>query len=167
MYVRFPLSLRNVEDLLHERGLDVSHPQVGLLATNADKNLIKMPGFRWLNSAGSDVGGNRRTEFQNPTADCFIAHIDPTLGKHFLDVPKAQRKSKIEPDSSLNYGGRKSVACVRYFSHSKAIICRDDYRRVNVTMPFWVSSIKSSRRSVRSASSKSRSSSVTLVSSIA
>jgi len=25
MYVRFPLSLRNAEDLLHERGIDVSH----------------------------------------------------------------------------------------------------------------------------------------------
>lgn len=25
MYVRFPLSLRNVEDLLHERSIDVSH----------------------------------------------------------------------------------------------------------------------------------------------
>jgi len=25
MYVRFPLSLRNVEDLLHERGIDVSY----------------------------------------------------------------------------------------------------------------------------------------------
>ncbi len=28
MYVRFPLSLRNVEDLLHERGIDVSHDTV-------------------------------------------------------------------------------------------------------------------------------------------
>jgi putative transposase len=25
MYVRFPLSQRNVEDLLHGRGIDVSH----------------------------------------------------------------------------------------------------------------------------------------------
>jgi len=25
MCVRFPLSLRNVEDLLHERGVDISH----------------------------------------------------------------------------------------------------------------------------------------------
>jgi transposase-like protein len=25
MYVRFPLSLRNVEELLHERGVDASH----------------------------------------------------------------------------------------------------------------------------------------------
>lgn len=28
MHVRFPLSLRNVEDLLHERGIDVSHEAV-------------------------------------------------------------------------------------------------------------------------------------------
>ena len=28
MYVRFPLSLRNAEDLLHERGIDVSHEAV-------------------------------------------------------------------------------------------------------------------------------------------
>ena len=28
MYVRFPLSLRNVEDLLHERGIEVSHEAV-------------------------------------------------------------------------------------------------------------------------------------------
>jgi hypothetical protein len=28
MYVRFPLSLRNVEDLLHEWGIDVSHETV-------------------------------------------------------------------------------------------------------------------------------------------
>lgn len=30
MYVRFPLSLRNVEDLLHERGIDVCHESVRL-----------------------------------------------------------------------------------------------------------------------------------------
>jgi putative transposase len=28
LYVRFPLSLRNVEDLLHERGVDVSYETV-------------------------------------------------------------------------------------------------------------------------------------------
>jgi len=28
MYVRFPLSLRKVEDLLHERGIDISHETV-------------------------------------------------------------------------------------------------------------------------------------------
>ena len=28
MHVRFPLSLRNVEDLLHERGIDICHETV-------------------------------------------------------------------------------------------------------------------------------------------
>ena len=28
LYVRFPLSLRNVEDLLHERGVDVRYESV-------------------------------------------------------------------------------------------------------------------------------------------
>lgn len=28
MYVHFPLSLRNVEDLLHEHGIDISHETV-------------------------------------------------------------------------------------------------------------------------------------------
>jgi len=28
IYVRYPLSLRNVEDLLHERGIDISHETV-------------------------------------------------------------------------------------------------------------------------------------------
>jgi len=28
LYVHFPLSLRNVEDLLHERGIEISHETV-------------------------------------------------------------------------------------------------------------------------------------------
>jgi putative transposase len=28
MYVRYPLSLRNVEDLLHKRGIDIYHETV-------------------------------------------------------------------------------------------------------------------------------------------
>jgi len=31
LYVRFPLSLRSVEDLLHERGIDISHETVRFL----------------------------------------------------------------------------------------------------------------------------------------
>jgi putative transposase len=29
MYVRFPLSLRQVEDLVHERGIDIGYEAVG------------------------------------------------------------------------------------------------------------------------------------------
>ncbi len=35
MYIRFPLSLRNVEDLLHERVIDVSHETVRQTETSS------------------------------------------------------------------------------------------------------------------------------------
>jgi hypothetical protein len=45
MYVRFPLSLRNVEDLLFERGIDVCHETVRYCQSNCT-----------LTSAGQKVG---------------------------------------------------------------------------------------------------------------
>jgi putative transposase len=35
LYVGFPLSLRNVDDLLHERGIDVSHETIQFWARGA------------------------------------------------------------------------------------------------------------------------------------
>jgi putative transposase len=52
LYVRFPLSLRNVEDLLHERGVDISYETVrfwwqGLRRTyGAESHADKHTGFR-------------------------------------------------------------------------------------------------------------------------
>nr|WP_066515363.1 transposase [Sphingobium cloacae] len=55
MYVRFPLSLRNVEDLLFERGIDISHEAVrywwnrfgSLFANDIRRQRIsRMRGFR-------------------------------------------------------------------------------------------------------------------------
>jgi putative transposase len=53
MYVRFPLSLRNVEDLLHERGIDISYETVRfwwhrfgpLFASEISKRRVS--GMRW------------------------------------------------------------------------------------------------------------------------
>ena len=55
MYVRFPLSLRNVEDLLHERGIDICHETVRywwnrfgpmFAASIRKKRVVQMSGFR-------------------------------------------------------------------------------------------------------------------------
>jgi putative transposase len=55
MYVRFPLSLRNVEDLLFERGIDICHETVRLwwnrfeplfAADNRRQRVSRMRGFR-------------------------------------------------------------------------------------------------------------------------
>ena len=64
------------------------------LATNTDKNFIKMPCSCRLSSAGSDISGNRRTELQNPALDRFIADNDPSFRQYFLDVPKKSVESK-------------------------------------------------------------------------
>jgi putative transposase len=56
MYVRYPLSLRNVEDLLHERGIDICHETVrfwwnrfgSLFAGDIRKRRVKARDFsRW------------------------------------------------------------------------------------------------------------------------
>jgi len=63
LYVRFPLSLRNVEDLLHERGVDVSHEAVSywwdrfapIFASEIRKRRIEgMQSSRW--SCQKDYG---------------------------------------------------------------------------------------------------------------
>jgi putative transposase len=70
MYVRFPLSLRNVEDLLHERGIDISHETVRLwwnrfgplfAAENREKRVSQMRAYsnwQWhLDEAFAKING--------------------------------------------------------------------------------------------------------------
>jgi putative transposase len=59
MYVRFPLSLRNVEDLLHERGIDVCYESVRLwvdrfgtyfahkIRKRRSESMRRSPQWRW------------------------------------------------------------------------------------------------------------------------
>ena len=46
LYVRFPLSLRNVEDLLHERGVDVSYESVRYWWHRFGSQLFNVSAFR-------------------------------------------------------------------------------------------------------------------------
>ena len=50
-----------------------SAPEISPLATNANKDLIKMPCRRRPWPVGSDIGCKRRTKFQYPSAYSFIA----------------------------------------------------------------------------------------------
>jgi putative transposase len=71
LYVRFPLSLRNVEDLLHERGINVSHEAVRfwwhrfgpIFASEIRKRRItgmKSSGWRWhLDEVFVKINGER------------------------------------------------------------------------------------------------------------
>ena len=49
MYIRFPLSLRNVEEILHEQGIDVSHETIRFFLVEQ-----VWPNIRGLDTKGSD-----------------------------------------------------------------------------------------------------------------
>jgi len=88
MYVRFPLSLRNVEDLLHERGVDVSHETVRSIRLFQNKprdyplcsNAVCL--MRWLfrfwRYKGT-VGGRLPARLLQRTSASISSSIEPPL----------------------------------------------------------------------------------------
>ena len=67
MYVRFPLSLRNVEDLMHERGIDICHESVR----------------KWVDRFGPMFAGkirNKRASFMRQTTQ-WQWHLDEVFVK--------------------------------------------------------------------------------------
>ena len=73
MYVRFPLSLRNVEDLLHERGIDISYETIRFwwnrfgpifaseIRRKRAKRMRSWPQWRWhLDEMFVKIGGEMR-----------------------------------------------------------------------------------------------------------
>ncbi|MFV2038205.1 MAG: IS6 family transposase, partial [Paracoccaceae bacterium] len=67
MYVRFPLSLRNVEDLLHERGIDICHETVR---------------FRWNRFGPMFAAETRRKRIRNVRAySNWQWHLDEVFVK--------------------------------------------------------------------------------------
>jgi len=75
LYVRFPLSLRNVEDLLHERGVGAG---ITRFATVAKYNVrIRRPRL-----FGAAVLGNAQPSQMLPSIDCNIdCHHKTTAGR--------------------------------------------------------------------------------------
>jgi len=75
MYVRFPLSLRNAEDLLFERGIDLCHETVR----------------HWWNCFGSilaaDIRRQRVSRIRGLTAP-LVAKVDAAFEEKIFHVPQ-------------------------------------------------------------------------------
>jgi putative transposase len=124
MYVRFPLSLRNVEDLLHERGIDVSHEAVRywwhrfgpLFAAEIKKRRIsgmKSSRWRWhLDEVFVKINGQphylwRAVDHEGEVLESFVTKTrDKKAALKFLK--KAMRKhgspEVIVTDKLRSYG---------------------------------------------------------------
>ena len=80
MYVKYPLSLRNVEDLLHERGIDISHETVRhwwnrfgpLFAADIQRQRVSRMRGMWIGvQKGPRYRGDRRS-IGTPHSDGLI-----------------------------------------------------------------------------------------------
>jgi len=102
-------------------------PQICSLAAHADKHFFKMPGSGRLNTARSDGRGDRRTKFQNPSADRFIADINASFGKQILKGKRKQSQTAVEL-LTVEIGGVRKIFCSfkhNYRSLNRSLSSRD------------------------------------------
>jgi len=124
LYVRFPLSLRNVEDLLHERGVDVSHETVRfwwhrfgpMFAGEIRKRRVKrMRSSRWrwhLDEVFVRINGERHylwraVDHEGEVLESFVTKTrDKKAALKFLkkSLKRHGRAGEIVTDRLRSYG---------------------------------------------------------------
>jgi putative transposase len=124
LYVRFPLSLRNVEDLLHERGVDVSHETVRfwwhrfgpMFASEIRKRRIeRMKSSRWrwhLDEMFVKINGERHylcwsVDHEGEVLESFVTKTrDKKAALKFLKkaMRKHRRPEVVVTDQLRSYG---------------------------------------------------------------
>ncbi|GAB5448409.1 IS6 family transposase [Gymnodinialimonas sp.] len=123
-YVRFPLSLRNVEDLLHERGVEVSHETIRywwqrfgpMFASEIKKRRIqglKSSRWRWhLDEVFVRINGRqhylwRAVDHEGEVLESFVTkRRDKKAPLKFLRkaIPKHGRPEVVVTDKLRSYG---------------------------------------------------------------
>jgi putative transposase len=125
VYIRFPLALRNIADLRHERGIEISHKSVRFWWNRfgpifADeirrRRIARMRSFhhwQWhLDEMFVKINGETHYLWR-----AFVREIDPALGEQVRDVAIAQRELEIQPDGVLDDLGRKAMAAIADVAH--------------------------------------------------
>ena len=133
MYIRFPLSLRNVEDLLHERGVEVSHETVRfwwhrfgpLFASEIRKRRvegIRSSRWRWhLDEVFVKINGERHylwraVDHEGEVLESFVTkRRDRKAALKFLkkSLKRHGRADEIVTDRLRSYGAALDDLCIR------------------------------------------------------
>ncbi len=97
-----PVAARRNQDIQNFTFAVDRTPQICALSVDRDKDLVQVPpgGGSWTRT--SESPRISQAEFQRPAPNAFVGHVDAALGEKILDIPEAQRKPKIQPDSVLN-----------------------------------------------------------------
>jgi hypothetical protein len=81
-------------------------------AADPDDHLVQVPPAGRLGSRASEVSGELRPELLCPTPDRLAADRNTALGRHLLDVAKAESEPEIKPDGVADNVRREPVALV-------------------------------------------------------
>src|SRR5208283_1507461 len=109
-------------------------PQVNHAPIDFQIDLVKMPDRMQFGTALAQVRCNDRPEMIYPASDCLVRNCNSALGEQILDVTKAKREPKIEPDRLVNDLRREPISGIADFRHALRLPSRR--RRDNAVMAF-------------------------------
>jgi putative transposase len=124
MYVRYPLSLRNVEDLLFERGIDICHETVrlwwnrfgpmfaGEIRRKRGQRVRQFTHWRWhLNEVFVKINGKQHylwgaVDLEGEVLESFVIKRDKVAALKFIKkaMKRHGRPKIIVPDRLRSYG---------------------------------------------------------------
>jgi hypothetical protein len=84
-------------------------PQIVLLPTNGEKDLVQRPCVTWLRTSAAELMGILWAELPAPLADRLRRHDDPTGEQEFCHVAVAEAEPVVEPDALADDLDRKAV----------------------------------------------------------
>lgn len=77
-------------------------PKPELLSGAFHDDLIQMPDIAGAGLSSSQVAGDPRAEFDDPTAGGLIGYINFALEEHFLNFTQVQIEQQVKPDGVSN-----------------------------------------------------------------
>jgi len=95
-------------------------PQVHMPAGDPDDHFVEMPAITRSRTAPSQSPGDRRSEFEHPTANALVGNVEPALGQQLLNIAIAQAEPEVQPDSMLDDDRRKAMPTIRERMHGLA-----------------------------------------------
>jgi putative transposase len=140
MYIRFPLSLRNMEDLLHERGIDISHETVRYwwnrfgplmareIKRRRSQQLRQVRQWRWhLDEVFVKINGEthylwRAVDHEGEVLESFVTKTrDKASALKFLKkaMKRYGRPEEVVTDRLRSYGAAMREECVRAREHDQ------------------------------------------------
>ena len=119
---RFLVSACLDQDIQHFAFTIDSAPQIHSLAGDGHEHLIKVPPVVWSRAHCPQSPGIGLPELQCPAPHRFIRNINATFSEKIFDVPVAEGKPEIQPDSVLNDHRWKSVSGIGDILHPATLL---------------------------------------------